>query len=469
MKPVELGEIGSDGAIVASDVLNFQKRTEPLSDPILNEAGEVIGQTVTNPGGGRRLQGGFDGKETLLGGLSWQGQMGYEIFTPQGEAIVGGDSGGGIFDALGRLVGSISGSSAPTGVAKGSSFRVSFDAMGIAWAKQMLAQIKNGPVSPPVGSPQPLSIAQTETGAPAALAQTPLPANGSNDLVPGFPPSGVKYLVQGQWLDHVPLNRNTVAINGQRVPPNATGYRLGQNGSVDWVGPNQNLNGNFASFGPATTAPAPVFGAAAPRIASMGYTAPTSSRAPVSFVNLKLNDPSLNVSASYRRQFAPELLVPSPSPVLASAAPLATAPSAFAPRAPAQLQASPPPQSFSSPIVQRYEQGMQYIGGHPRERFPAEMFRDIPAGGTGKLRLAYFGPRDPALERAYANEPVEIRWYPPGSPEAFHANLFGVQALGVDGLGRKITRYAFSPRMALQSLLQEELPLLKQYLQAKGR
>ncbi len=43
----------------------------------------------------------------------------------------------------------------------------------------------------------------------------------------------------------------------------------------------------------------------------------------------------------------------------------------------------------------------------------------------------------------------------------------GVQALGVDGLGRKITRYAFSPRMALQSLMQEEVPLLQEYVQAK--
>jgi hypothetical protein len=110
----------------------------------------------------------------------------------------------------------------------------------------------------------------------------------------------------------------------------------------------------------------------------------------------------------------------------------------------------------------------------PRERFDdrrftGKMFTDIPQGGTGKLRLAYFGPRNDELERsAQANPLIEVRRYDFDSPEHQHAHLFNAQALGVDGLGRKITRYGMDPMTALNSMIQSELPLLKKYLEAKN-
>jgi len=123
----------------------------------------------------------------------------------------------------------------------------------------------------------------------------------------------------------------------------------------------------------------------------------------------------------------------------------------------------------ASQAVQFYENGMRYRDGNPRERFPADTFKDIPSGGTGQLVLAYFGPKDRALEEAAKNHPlIQVRNYPLNSPEHREAKLFGTQALALDGLGRKITRYAMSPREALQSLASgSEVSNLQKYLDAK--
>lgn len=119
--------------------------------------------------------------------------------------------------------------------------------------------------------------------------------------------------------------------------------------------------------------------------------------------------------------------------------------------------------------IDRYENGMKYMDGTPRERFHADTFKDVPQGGTGKLILAYWGDRDdPSLHALAAGNPlVEVRRYAWGSPEQrFNPRT---QAVALDGLGRKITRYAFSPIEAFRSLMGGEEPvLLERYLRAKG-
>ena len=88
--------------------------------------------------------------------------------------------------------------------------------------------------------------------------------------------------------------------------------------------------------------------------------------------------------------------------------------------------------------------------------------------------FAYFGPKDRALEEAGQRHPfIDVRNYPFGSPEHRHAQLFGTQALALDGLGRKISRYAMSPREAFNSLAtdkkSDEVGHLQRYLEAKKK
>lgn len=146
---------------------------------------------------------------------------------------------------------------------------------------------------------------------------------------------------------------------------------------------------------------------------------------------------------------------------------------------PRNLQAAPPsvePQTTELTPAERaainhYEKNKRYsTDGSQREYFPKDMFQEL-RGGNGKLMLAYFGPRRADLERMVENnELVGVRNYAYGSPEHKHAGLSGVQALGVDGLGRKITRYAMPPESALRSLIASpEVMELDRYLQAKRK
>lgn len=121
-------------------------------------------------------------------------------------------------------------------------------------------------------------------------------------------------------------------------------------------------------------------------------------------------------------------------------------------------------------VIDQYENQMFYTNSNNRRyRYPADMFKDIPEGGTGKLVLAYFGAPRPKLEEAAKKNPlIEVRRYELGSPEHKHAQLFQVQALGVDGLGRKLTRYGMSPEAALDAMMRsDEVKLLEKYVAAK--
>lgn len=136
-----------------------------------------------------------------------------------------------------------------------------------------------------------------------------------------------------------------------------------------------------------------------------------------------------------------------------------------------QPHAEPTRGNSQHPDIQRYE-NLQYFTGGRRERFdyPAGVFKDVPIGGTGKIILAYFGNRDREDLKAMAsrNPLFEVRRYPFHSPEHQHAELFRTEALAIDGLGRKITRFTGDPMQALQSLMRGNEPvLLSRYLSAK--
>lgn len=139
------------------------------------------------------------------------------------------------------------------------------------------------------------------------------------------------------------------------------------------------------------------------------------------------------------------------------------------PQLPQQREPKSADDAEARKAIDQYENGMKYIDGSPREYFPKDTFNDVPKGGTGKIILAYFGPKDRQLEAAAKENPfIEVRNYPYGSPEHRHASLFRTQALALDGLGRKITRYQMSPREAFRSLASsEEVSQLKRYLDAK--
>lgn len=124
--------------------------------------------------------------------------------------------------------------------------------------------------------------------------------------------------------------------------------------------------------------------------------------------------------------------------------------------------------------MRNYE-GQTYSDGTLRERYdyPQGVFSDIPNGGTGKIVIAYFGNQDREdLKRLTANEPlIEFRRYPFGSLEHQHAQVFrqyGINALGIDGLGRKTARYS-SPEEAFSILKNHgEEQMLRRFLNARN-
>lgn len=129
--------------------------------------------------------------------------------------------------------------------------------------------------------------------------------------------------------------------------------------------------------------------------------------------------------------------------------------------------------SEAKQIIHQYEKEMRYEGSQkPRYRYNAypNMFMDVPQQGTGKLIVAYFGPARPDVEAYAKTHPLlEARRYEYGSPEHQEAKLFQVQALALDGLGRKIVRYTQDPLFALKDLANgKEMQLLKKYHQAKA-
>ncbi len=126
-----------------------------------------------------------------------------------------------------------------------------------------------------------------------------------------------------------------------------------------------------------------------------------------------------------------------------------------------------------NPMVDYYENKMRYLSGKQRYRHPEGTFLDVPVGGTGKIIIARAGPQRQIIP---VNDLVEIRVYPPGSPEAKEIAFWkseNIHALGIDGLGRKISRYD-SVEQALSSINQarqgvgaSEVELLRRYLAAK--
>jgi len=373
--------------------------------PIVHTQPDGSKKTI-NPGGNRRLAGYYVGDTD---GLSR-----YELPIPQGLplSVNGGDSGGAVYDGFGRLVASIIGSSDSKAEQSQGTFTVVIDKTAIPWAKAQLAALQRarpgeGIVSMNVKRPDNRPrFGFDDGGAIAVNRESPKPAPIE------MPRQNQVYVAHGEKVDYIPLatGHGMTQIAGHPIPQGVIGFRLNDAGALEWVGPGK----------PNQKPPEAVF-------TSTGHFA--------------FDEPLTQARAQTHSQV--------PAPV---ARPLTAADRA---------------------AIYTYENEMRYSDGEPRYPFSKQnplMFRDVPPGGNGKIIVAYFGPRRSDVDALAATNPLfEARNYPIESPEHKHAQLFpGVGALGIDGLGRKISRYN-GPMDALSSLMNgNEGPLLRRYLDAKG-
>lgn len=410
MRPARLAATKADESVqlVVGDALSIKKHRERLRDP----------KSVANWGGGAWVP--FRLKQTASGEM-WCTNCIAKGTMP----IQQGDSGGPIKDSHGRLVGM----TAQTH--KGQDGR--FDPRGVGWVKRQLSAwgLDTEPETQRATPPPSL----------ASSARSVRISDGKIVWQPTPEKEIAVYLRKNQ-----DGTRRVVDANGETLPPEA----------------HSALEAFYAPYLPRAEK---FFGEKAPVVMSFMVAKSMEKKEPVLKSLAAISSP-LSEKESSHAALTPtqpqQLVVPRqpPSRAVASSDPVKEY------------------EELQYEVTQVDSQGRRYLKKiGRRERYHAcdtgsqKEFADVPIGGTGKIIVAYFGPRRQNLHDAAAGNPwVEVRNYPVGSLEHCEAKLFDVQTLALDGLGRKISRWPMDPAQVLNEMLTDqngELSKLRRYLAAK--